>query len=107
MRKDNRYTANAEVCMTPFSGHRVMLKDISLNGCCVRSSDFIDILPSTCFLIGVTPKDSPEVKDFALDVKSRWIRTSKGVFESGFEILAPEKPAALEQYIQFLSRKKA
>jgi hypothetical protein len=107
MRKDNRYTANAEVCITPFSEHRVVLKDISLNGCCIHSNDFIEILPDTCFMIGVAPQDSPDVKNFALDVKSRWIRTARGFFESGLEILTPEKPAALERYIQFLSRKKA
>jgi hypothetical protein len=107
MRKNNRYGVNAEAHISSFPECRVDLKDISLNGCRIRSNDFIAILPNTCFMIGVTPKDSPDLKDFALDVKSRWIRTARGFFESGFEILAPEKSPALERYIQFLSRKQA
>ncbi|MDR2159793.1 MAG: PilZ domain-containing protein [Treponema sp.] len=106
MRKNNRYVANAEVHVFPFPERRVALKDISLNGCCIHSDDFLEILPNTCLMIGVTPKDSPDVKNFAIDVKSRWIRTRKNFFESGFEILASEKSAALEQYIEFLAQKQ-
>jgi hypothetical protein len=107
MRKDNRYTANAEVHISPFPEHRAALKDISLNGCCIHSNDFIEILPNTCFMIDVNPGDFPDLGNFVLDVKSRWIRTKKGCFESGVEILAPKKPATLEQYIQFLTQNQA
>jgi hypothetical protein len=107
MRKNDRYAIDAEVHISPFPECRAALKDISLNGCCIHSNDFIEILPNTCFMIDVTPRDSPDLKDFTLDVKSRWIRANRDFFESGFEILAPEKSPALEQYIQFLSRKQA
>jgi hypothetical protein len=107
MRKSNRYTANAEVHISPFPEHRAELKDISMNGCCIHSNDFIEILPNTRFMIDVAPGDFPGMKDFVLDVKSRWIRTSKGSFESGVEILVPEKSPALGQYIRYLAQQQA
>ena len=106
MRKNTRYTADAEVYVSPFPERRMLLKDISLNGCCIHADDFVEILPNTLFMIGVVPKDSVDVENFALSVKARWFRSRKDLFESGVEILAPEESLSLGRYIKFLVQKE-
>jgi hypothetical protein len=105
MRKNIRYAADAKVRISSFPECR--LRDISLVGCRIHSEDFLEILPSAHLVIDVMPEDSAHVKDFVLDVKSRWIRTGRGFFESGFEIDVPEKGTALEQYVAYLARKQS
>ncbi|MDR1899975.1 MAG: PilZ domain-containing protein [Treponema sp.] len=105
MRKNTRYAADAEVHISPFPEREIALKDISLSGCRVHSDDFLEILPNTRFMIDVTPRESADLEDFALDVKSRWVRASKDSFETGLEILAREKDMTLEQYVEFLAKR--
>jgi hypothetical protein len=105
-RKDERYPSKAHVHIADVSDTEPVLKDLSLSGCCIESSDFLDIVPHSRYTLDITPEEDAKLEKFALDIESKWVRTKRAYSQSGFVFLVPPDETNLRRYVEYLSQHK-
>ena len=100
-RKEKRYLAAAQVQMEQSV---LLLKDVSLNGGCIRSGEFLELIPNNTYTITIFPEEESRIDAFEVDIISRWIRMNRSGLEAGFIIvLLPGSKVA--DYIEYLKSK--
>ncbi|MDR0402812.1 MAG: hypothetical protein LBH35_04395 [Treponema sp.] len=107
-RKYPRYESGGQVCIAGVLDTKAILKNLSVRGLCVESSEFLDIVPHSKYIADVFPETESNIKPFTVDIESKWIWTRKDHSESGFIVTIPsgapaEKP--FNDYLNFLSER--
>jgi hypothetical protein len=101
-RKSLRYQTFARVRIEGTEGE-TLLKDLSITGCCVECTMYLDIKPNGQYKITVFPETAAGIGNFELLAKSKWVRTSGYSCEIGFAILASPKGRLFQRYVDYLS----
>jgi hypothetical protein len=101
-RMEKRYVTKAQARM---SKAELLLKNISLHGGCVQGEEFVDAAPNEKNVMAIIPEKESKIKEFDVDIISKWIRLNKKRIESGFIIMPPAESELLEEYVEYLKNK--
>jgi hypothetical protein len=102
-RRSLRYQTLAKARIEGTAEGDILIKDLSITGCCVECTVYIDIKPSTQYRIVVCPETSANIGEFELMAESKWVRTSGYSCEIGFSILESPKGRAFQRYVDYLN----
>jgi hypothetical protein len=102
-RKQIRYTTQARARIASVFAGDVLLKDISVTGCGIESTVFMDIKLNHQYKIDILPEAASKIGPFELVVEALWIRTSGYSFEAGFIIVESPKGKHFQRYVDYLS----
>jgi hypothetical protein len=102
-RKNLRYPTLAQARIEGISGGETLLKDLSITGCCVESTTYVEIKLNTRYKIEVIPEVASGIGDFELLAESKWLHTSGYSCEIGFVILESPKGRSFQRYVDYLS----
>jgi hypothetical protein len=102
-RKALRYPTLAQAQIEGISGGETLLKDLSIIGCCVESTAYMEIKLNTQYKIEVVPEAASGIGKFELLAESKWLHTSGYSCEIGFAILESPKGRAFQRYVDYLS----
>jgi hypothetical protein len=100
-RKEKRYPASAQVQMEQSV---LLLKDVSPNGGCIQSREFLELVPNGSYTIAIFPEEESRIDAFEVDIISRWVRMNRNGLESGF-IMVMRPGSKVEDYIAYLKSK--
>jgi hypothetical protein len=106
-RKNLRYQTLARARIEGAVEEEILLKDISITGCCVECTMYIDIKPNTQYKVDIFPETASNIGDFELLVESKWIRTGDYSCEIGFAVLESPKGRSFQRYVDYLSWRSA
>jgi hypothetical protein len=101
-RKSLRYQTLARARIEGTEGE-TLLKDLSITGCCVECTMYMDIQPNAQYKIAVFPETAAGIGEFELLAESKWVRTSGYSCEIGFAILKSPKGRLFQRYVDYLS----
>ena len=101
-RKTPRFQSVAHVRIPGFSGREIVLKDISITGCCVECNAVEDIQPAP-HSIEIQPETVSNIGKFELTVERKWVQCGEKTTEIGFFILASPKGRQFQRYVDYLS----
>ncbi|MDR1318450.1 MAG: PilZ domain-containing protein [Treponema sp.] len=79
-----------------------LLKDLSITGCCVECTVFVDIKPNVHYQLEIEPESAANIGNFQLVVESKWIRSGNYSSEIGFNIVASPKGKLFQRYVDYL-----
>jgi len=101
-RKNARYQTLAKARIEGVTDADALLKDLSITGCCLESTVYMDVKPETQYKIQVTPESAAQIGPFELMAESRWSRVSGYSNEIGFFIVASPKGRLFQRYVDYL-----
>jgi hypothetical protein len=102
-RKNNRYRTLAQAKITNITGVECLLKDLSVTGCCIECTAYLDVQPNIRYQLEIVPEGAANIGPFGLTVKSKWIRAGGYSCEIGFAILESPKGKSFQRYVDYLS----
>jgi hypothetical protein len=102
-RKSLRYHTLAHARIEGISGSETLLKDLSITGCCVESTSYVEIKLNTRYKVEVVPEAAANISDFEILAESKWLRTVGYSCEIGFAILESPKGRSFQRYVDYLS----
>jgi hypothetical protein len=102
-RKNNRYRTLARAKITGILGEESLLKDLSVTGCCVEYTAYIDVQLNTQYKLEIIPEGASGIGSFELSVEAKWIRTGAYSSEVGFRIIASPKGKTFQRYVDYLA----
>jgi hypothetical protein len=102
-RKDLRYQTLARARIDKVTEADVLLKDLSITGCCIESTVYIAINHGYQYKIEVLPETAAQIGSFELLVEPKWIRASGYSCEAGFSILESPKGRLFQRYVDYLN----
>jgi hypothetical protein len=102
-RKQIRYTTQARARIDSVFDGDVLLKDISVTGCGIESTVFMDIKRNDRYKMDILPEEISKIGRFELVVEALWVRTSGYFFEAGFAIVESPKGKHFQRYVDYLS----
>jgi hypothetical protein len=102
-RKQIRYTTQARARISAGLAGDVLVKDISVTGCGIESTVFMDIKLHHQYKIEILPEPTAKIGPFELVVEALWVRTSGYSFEAGFTIVESPKGKHFQRYVDYLS----
>jgi hypothetical protein len=102
-RKTLRYQTLARARIEGAAEGETLLKDLSITGCCVECTMYVDVKPNVQYRINVMPESAANIGEFELLVESKWVRTGGYSCEIGFSILASPKGRLFQRYVDYLS----
>jgi len=107
MRSELRFVSNALVYVVDKFENKTkaQLRDLSEHGLSIKTSGFIDIEPSSSYVIAVIPEIESNIEKFQMEIESRWVKLKKTQMESGFSVLVPFKEKDFKDYLSFLAQK--
>ena len=85
----------------------IILKDLSITGCCVECTTVTEIQPDTRYQIEIVPEKVSRIGSFELTVERKWIRSGDYSGEIGFFITASPKGRHFQRYVDYLSYRSA
>lgn len=108
MRKELRFVSNALVYVIDKSNTETEanLRDLSLGGLSIRSDSYIDIEPNSSCMVVIIPEKETNLKEFKLEIESKWIKLKKAQMESGFSILVGFDEKEYKEYLEYLHEKE-
>jgi hypothetical protein len=101
-RKNTRYRTLAQVRIPGVLEGESLLKDLSITGCCVECTVFVDIKPNVHYQLEIEPESAANIGNFQLVVESKWIRSGNYSSEIGFNIVASPKGKLFQRYVDYL-----
>jgi hypothetical protein len=101
-RKNQRYRTLAQARIPGVLEGESLLKDLSITGCCVECTAFIDIKPNIRYQLEIEPEGVANIGNFQLVVESKWIRSGDYSSEIGFNIVASPKGKLFQRYVDYL-----
>jgi hypothetical protein len=102
-RKDKRYPATARVHIPDVFKGEALLKDLSITGCCIECTMYVDIKLGVRYKIEIIPEAVSKIEEFGLLAESCWIRTGGYSCEIGFSIIASPRGKLFQRYVDYLS----
>ena len=102
-RKQIRYATQARARITAAFDNDVLLKDISVTGCGIESTVFMDIKLNERYKMEILPEDISKIGSFEIMVEVLWTRMSGYFFEAGFTIVESPKGKQFQRYVDYLS----
>ena len=102
-RVNTRYQTFAKVRIEGADSGEILLKDISVTGCCVECATPIDAELNTQYTLKIIPESDTKIGDFDLLVESKWIRTGGYSYQIGFNIIKSPKGKKFQRYVDYLS----
>ena len=107
MRNELRFVSNARVYVVDDDKNETpaTLSDLSKSGLAIESEAFLDIEPSSKYVIVIVPEEETNIDKFQLEIESRWVKLSKSSMKSGFSVLLPFDEDEFQEYLEFLAQK--
>ena len=102
-RKNKRYHSVACAEIPGVFEGEVLLKNISITGCCVECKSSANISVNSLYKINIEPESDSEIGDFILPVECKWIQKKEDVNEIGFTIVDFPKGRLFQRYVDYLS----
>jgi hypothetical protein len=102
-RKNVRYQTVAKARIKGAGTGEILVKNISITGCCVECTTYTDIKLNNKYKLEVQPENAAHIGKFEFMVYSRWIRTGDYACEIGFTIVESPKGKSFERYVVYLS----
>jgi hypothetical protein len=102
-RKHIRYHTLAKAQIVGVSEGDVVVKDLSITGCCIEATAHINITLNTPYTLMVLPEHAAKVGKFELPVEAKWMRIGEDSCEVGFSIPASPKGKFFERYVDYLA----
>jgi hypothetical protein len=106
-RKTIRYQTLAKARIEGAADADVLLKDVSITGCCVESTVFMTIQKDAQYNIEVIPETAAQIGAFELLAEPVWTRASGYSCEAGFSILKSPTGKLFQRYVDYLSWRSA
>jgi hypothetical protein len=101
-RRNPRYRTLAQVKIPGVLEGESLLKDLSITGCCIECTAYVDIKLNSKYQLEIEPESASNIGDFQLSVESKWIRSSDYSSEIGFNIIASPKGKLFQRYVDYL-----
>lgn len=103
-RKNPRYRTLARARIPGVLEGDNLLKDLSITGCCVECTIYVDIKPGSQYKLEVEPETVSNIGDFELVVECKWIRSGGYSTEVGFTVVAsPKNVKQFQRYVDYLT----
>ena len=102
-RKSKRYNSAAKVRINNSDLTDILLKDLSITGCCLESTIHLDIKQGELNKIQIIPEKAAKIGKFGLIAKSVWMRGSGYSTEFGFFIVESPKGKLFQRYVDYLA----
>jgi hypothetical protein len=102
-RKNARYPTLARALVPAVFDGEALLKDLSITGCCVEYTMFVDVRPDIPYTLKVIPDSAAKIAPFELQVESRWVRSGGYSCEIGFTISESPKGRDFQRYVDYLA----
>jgi hypothetical protein len=106
-RKNIRYPTPARAIISEVSDSHALLKDLSVTGCCVEYTMFVDIKPETHYKVRILPDSISRIDPFDLQAESRWVHVNDYSCEVGFAITVSPKGREFQRYVDYLAWRSA
>lgn len=101
-RKNVRYPSQARARVAESFEGDALLKDISITGCRIECTTYVDIKPNRVYKIEVIPETAANTGKFELTAEARWVRVSDSSCVAGFLITASPKGKLFQRYVDYL-----
>ena len=102
-RKNQRYQSIAKALINGVDYGDILLKDLSITGCCLEGTIHIDVKPGVKQKIEIIPEAAAGIGKFELTVESVWVLNGGYSTEYGFNILESPKGSQFQRYVDYLS----
>jgi hypothetical protein len=102
-RKNIRYPTLARALVPEVFEGEALLKDLSITGCCVEYTMYVDVKLNVQYKLQVVPDSTAKIAPFELQVESRWVRTGGYSCEIGFAITVSPKGRDFQRYVDYLA----
>jgi hypothetical protein len=102
-RKDSRYQTLARARMEGVTEGEIVVKDLSITGCCVECTVHGDFKPDCLHKIVIIPETAANIGSFELSVETKWVRSSNYSSDIGFSIIESPKGKSFQRYVDYLS----
>ena len=102
-RVNTRYPTIAKVRIADADSGEILLKDISVTGCCVECATPVEVELNMQYILKVIPESDTKIGDFDLLVLSKWVRDGSYSHEIGFNIIESPKGKQFQRYVDYLS----
>ncbi|MCL2832491.1 MAG: PilZ domain-containing protein [Treponema sp.] len=102
-RKNKRYRSIAKAKINGADYGEILLKDLSITGCCLESTVYIDMNPNARYKIEIIPEATAGIGKFELIAESKWIHGDGYSTEFGFSILESPKGKLFQRYVDYLA----
>jgi hypothetical protein len=102
-RKNVRYPTLARAVISEIVDGEALLKDLSITGCRVEYTMFVDVKPNVHYRVQILPDSAARIDSFDLLVESRWVRADGYSCEIGFVITASPKGREFQRYVDYLT----
>jgi hypothetical protein len=80
-----------------------LVKDISVTGCRIEATVFIDAQPGTVYTLKVIPESASKIAPFELKVETRWVNAEADSCETGFLIKTSPEGKQFQRYVDYLA----
>ena len=102
-RKSKRYRSIAKARINGIDYGEIVLKDLSITGCCLESTVNIDIKSGIRHKIEIIPEAAAGIGKFELVAEPIWINGDGYSTEFGFFITESPKGKLFQRYVDYLS----
>jgi hypothetical protein len=102
-RKDIRYQTLASARMEGVTEGEIIVKDLSITGCCVECTVHGDFKPNCQHTIVIIPETAANIGSFDLPVETKWVRSSNYSCEIGLSIVESPRGKSFQRYVDYLS----
>ena len=102
-RKNERYQSQAKARIEGADCGEILLKDISIIGCCLASAVNVNVKSGNRYEIEVIPEEAADIGKFKVITESKWIHAAENSTELGFAILESPKGKQFQRYVDYLA----
>jgi len=102
-RRSKRFQSIANARIDGEKYGEILLKDLSITGCCLESTVYLDIKPGTKHKIEIEPEKAANIGKFELTTESVWIHSGGYSTEFGFFILESPRGKLFQRYVDYLN----
>ena len=81
----------------------VLLKNLSITGCCLECTTCNNIELYEKYKIDIEPESFAGIGKFDIEVECKWIRKGDHSCEIGFQIVASPKGKCFQSYVDYLT----
>jgi hypothetical protein len=102
-RNQTRYASQAHARIAEVFDGVILLKDISVTGCAIESTVFMDMKLNSRYKMEILPEKAANIDPFEMLVELLWTRKSGYSFDAGFSIVESPKGKYFPRYVDYLS----